>query len=699
MILHRTTKEKTLIKYFTLITAFISLNFFSQNLIINPGFEDPEAEPKYQPIGMFDLKTRVEMTPDNGNGYTAGYVLSEGWSMPTNGTSDYLSGENCSAFGWPIMQARNGVGRGGFVLGGKGKRKEYLQVELTDALEKNKKYCLSFYIAHEKFSNYAISEVDAYFSQEKIVAPTRRNLNLTPHVSLNKSSPITHDLGWVEVCGTYIAKGGEKYLTVGNFNKNEVSVHVKELYEDYKENGGKQGFMHPLKERAYYYVDDFNLTKESDSIYHCEQWKIKDDESSKNWLFLVDASGSMASIDKLPNIKMEMQQIASIIPEGSTFSIVAFGSVDDVLLSGVDMSDTKKITEVLNNIKADGGSLILYSYLKTLHLAKEISKNGKPTEIFIFTDGAVSGGKAVIDSTINFRKKYSEIKVNTVEFGSGKSKNKKLVAIAEAGNGSYYNTQIEDLRTILQSNIGLELISSVDCSNFSDCCEPQHFIDQYNYNNTTFLLDVSSSMRGKDKLPLLQKTLINLSDSMRPEDKLSIVQFSGTSNVILQPTSYQNKEEINRVINHLRSNGNTNLEKGIDTAVNQAIQTYQQTYNNTIIIATDGQSEFTPAIRKSIKEAKNHNIHTSILHFSDYESKELVKIAKEGNGAYHKINDNNLWSEFSYEITRKEMGSDFYTYNYTYSIMNKKQISAYRWSKIMVFVTPVVRAAYSMYIK
>ena len=664
------------------------------NLIINPGFEDPEREPKYQDIGIFNLNEKVEMTPSKG--YNAGYELSNGWSMPTNGTSDYLSGKNCSAFGWPIMQARTGNGRGGFNLGGKNQKKEYLEVEFTSPLEKNKKYCLSFYIAHEKFSNYAVNEVDAFFSFDKIRANTNKNLNLSPHITLKKNHPITHNQGWVEVCGTYVAKGGEKYLTVGNFNKDVTSVHVKNLYDDYKKNGGKQGFMHPLKNEAYYYIDDFSLLKQGENTYQCEEWKINDTVPSKNWVFLIDASGSMASIDKLPSIKLEMQQIAAVIPPGSTLSIATFGSKSGILLEGADMSDSWTISNVLNNIKADGGSAIPYGFMKTVEVARRIEKNAKPTEIFLFTDGAVSGGKAVLDTIQKLRKTHPEIKVNTIQFGETSSKKKILVKIAEEGNGMYYNTKKTLLRSILQNNIGLEFVKKLDCSNFNDCCQPQKFIDQYSYNNTTFLLDVSGSMKHKDKLPLLQQTLIDLSDSMRVEDKLSIVQFSATANVVLEPTSYQNKEEIKNIIHQLHSNGNTNLEKGIKEAVDEAIKSYKPNYNNTILLATDGKAEYSKTIKKSIKKASRHHIHTSVLHFSRYEGKELKKIAKEGNGTYHQINDTNLWDEFSHEIKRKEMGPDFYAFDSTYSSKKPDQISAYRTSKIMFFVAPVLKTLYRL---
>jgi len=668
---------------------------YGQNLIVNPGFELPESEIKYQAIGVFDLNQKVEMTPDKG--YNAGYNLSVGWTLPTNGSSDYLMGDNCSAFGWPIMQARTGKGRGGLCLGGKSKRKEYLQVAFKTPLEKNKKYCLSFYIAHEKFSNYAISQVDAYFSNELILANTKRNLDLVPHISLNKTNPITHDKGWIEVCGTYVARGGERYLTVGNFNKEEVSVHVKEIYEDYKENGGKQGFMHPLKNKAYYYVDDFSLTKLSDSTYDCEQWKMKEDAVEKNWIFLLDASGSMASVDKLPNIKLEMQQVSSIIPEGSSLSMVSFGQTNEILLEEADMSESDTITSVLNALKADGGSAITYSFSKTLNLAKRLDQNGKETEIYIFTDGAITGAKVILDTIAEFRENYPNVTINTVQFGTRESNRKSLEKIARKGKGKCYNINEYELRYIFHSNIGLEFVRSIECNQFLDCCTPQKEIDKYSYNNTTFLLDVSNSMKGKDKLPLLQNMLLHLSDSMRVNDELSVVQFSSSAEVVLPNTSYQNKTEIQNIINNLQSKGMTNLEKGIEAAVEQANKSYKPSYTNTIVLATDGKAEFTKKMKKLIVKAQKNNIRTSILHFSDYENKALNKMAIAGGGEYHLIGESNLLEEFSSEIEHKEMGSDFYNFNSTYSAKKKEQISAYRWSKVFFIVTPVVKILYNIY--
>lgn len=678
------------------IFSFLFLSGKTQdNLILNPGFEAPEEAAKYQNIGIFNLDEKVEMTPTHG--IPSGYVLSKGWSMPTLGTSDYLIGKSCSAFGWPMMQPKSGNGRGGFALGGKNNdNKEYLQATLVSPLEKNKKYCLKFYIAHEKVSNYSISEISAYFSHEKLNSNSKKTLPLDPHITLSKNTPITHHQGWVEVCGTYVATGGEKYITIGNFG-NDEAIHVKGIYEDYKENGGKQGFMHPFKNKAYYYIDDVSLEKKSDSTFLCEEWKLKDSAENKNWVFLIDASGSMSTIDKLPSIKMELQQISSIVPAGSNISMVVFGNTNASIITDADLSDTDLITKTMNRIGANGGSSIPYSFSLTIGTAKRMALNGLQTEIFIFTDGAISGKKEVLNTIKQDNLKDLNIKVNTIQFGKSIGNKKTLEEIAEAGNGDYYNTQQFPLRRIFRNNIGVEFIKKLNCESFSDCCKPQIFIDQYSYNNTTFLLDVSGSMKQKSKLPRLQQTLIDLSDSMRIEDRLSIVQFSGTAKMILEPTSYQNKEEIQQIITHLQSNGNTNLDKGIKEAVDKAIINYKSNSNNSILIATDGKAEFTKSIKRSIKEAKKHDIHTSILHFSKYEGEKLQKIAKLGEGTYHQIDETNLWDEFTIEIKKKKMGPEFYQYDKTYSTKKKDQINSYRWSRVIYAVSPFFTALYKIY--
>lgn len=74
-------------------------------------------------------------------------------------------------------------------------------------------------------------------------------------------------------------------------------------------------------------------------------------------------------------------------------------------------------------------------------------------------------------------------------------------------------------------------------------------LSKFNENNIVFLIDVSSSMRGKDKLELLKKSMIQLTYMLRSVDKVTIVTYADEAQVVLKTTSAKNKEDIIKVIN------------------------------------------------------------------------------------------------------------------------------------------------------
>ena len=61
-------------------------------------------------------------------------------------------------------------------------------------------------------------------------------------------------------------------------------------------------------------------------------------------------------------------------------------------------------------------------------------------------------------------------------------------------------------------------------------------------NNVVFLIDVSSSMRGEDRLDLLKKSMIQLTHMLRSIDKVTIMTYSDESQVVLSATSAHHKD-------------------------------------------------------------------------------------------------------------------------------------------------------------
>ena len=113
-------------------------------------------------------------------------------------------------------------------------------------------------------------------------------------------------------------------------------------------------------------------------------------------------------------------------------------------------------------------------------------------------------------------------------------------------------------------------------------------VSKFEENNIVFLIDVSSSMRGKNRLELLKKSMIQLTYMLRSIDKVTIITYSDEPQVVLSSTSVKNKKEIIKVIQELKAGGTTFGGKAIRKAYKILKNQYLHKGNNQIILATDG---------------------------------------------------------------------------------------------------------------
>jgi hypothetical protein len=160
------------------------------------------------------------------------------WTGPTNNSSDYFNacasfpfGYNVPYSGTNFQYAKDGVAYTGiYLLNGIGNNyREYIEVQLNDSLTNNKCYYAEFFVSlHDKVKT-ACNNIAANFSKTQYTtAGTGAPLGLAPHIQDYNNPVISDTLNWIKVSGVYIAGGGEKYITIGNF-KNDISTDTINL--------------------------------------------------------------------------------------------------------------------------------------------------------------------------------------------------------------------------------------------------------------------------------------------------------------------------------------------------------------------------------------------------------------------------------------------------------------------------------------
>jgi hypothetical protein len=194
-----------------IVVCLYSINhlFGQYNLVPNPSFETCYNCPNYGVIGE-------QFTPNN--------VILANWDNPGGGNPDYL---NCVT---PSLHAQDGsafVGIGTYVSPYMELQyhnaREYLQCELTDSLIFNEKYLVKFFtltgvLSNNSPGNFASNNIGLHFSDTLLHTNNEYVIPLISQVKYFNNEIISDTSTWTKVSGIYEAEGGEKFMTVGNFN-------------------------------------------------------------------------------------------------------------------------------------------------------------------------------------------------------------------------------------------------------------------------------------------------------------------------------------------------------------------------------------------------------------------------------------------------------------------------------------------------
>jgi OOP family OmpA-OmpF porin len=221
-------------KFIICLCLFSAIKADAQNLVLNPSFEDTIAC-----TGTYAMPCNY-------------------WYWATYGSPDYFSEQpdiNCVV---PAPQSTAGFqyARTGIAYVGLGlftqhiiptfiNKREYVGGILLDTLRQGHEYCVSFYVSVAEEFKYVTDGMGLYLSVDSAVDYTiNTNLSFVPQISNPAGNIIYDTLNWVQISGTYIANGGEKYFTIGNF-KDDANTMI-----DSTSSTGNS---------AYYFIDDVSV--------------------------------------------------------------------------------------------------------------------------------------------------------------------------------------------------------------------------------------------------------------------------------------------------------------------------------------------------------------------------------------------------------------------------------------------------------
>ncbi len=157
-------------------------------------------------------------------------------------------------------------------------------------------------------------------------------------------------------------------------------------------------------------------------------------------------------------------------------------------------------------------------------------------------------------------------------------------------------------------------------------------------SNLVFLIDVSGSMQGANRLPLVKASMKMLVDQLREQDKVSIVVYAGAAGLVLQPTSGNDKMKIKDAIDNLEAGGSTAGGAGIKLAYKTAKEYFVKDGNNRVILCTDGDFNVGDSsdddMERLIEQERKSGVFLTVLGYGmgNYKDNKMQKLADKGNG-------------------------------------------------------------------
>ncbi len=158
-----------------------------------------------------------------------------------------------------------------------------------------------------------------------------------------------------------------------------------------------------------------------------------------NFVFLIDASGSMDKPNKLPLLKAAFQIFVKNLRSVDTVSIVAYGGTVGIKLQPTGGAEKEKILKAIEELEALGDTPGEAALMTAYALARStFNKNGS-NRVILATDGDFNVGltsdKAMED--LITKERQSGVYLTCLGVGMGNYKDSKMQSLANKGNGNY----------------------------------------------------------------------------------------------------------------------------------------------------------------------------------------------------------------------------------------------------------------------
>jgi Ca-activated chloride channel homolog len=171
-----------------------------------------------------------------------------------------------------------------------------------------------------------------------------------------------------------------------------------------------------------------------------------------NFVFLIDASGSMDMPNRLPLLKASFQMFVKNLRPIDTVSIVTYGGSVGIWLQPTGGAEKDKIIKSIEELSAMGDTPGEAAIMTAYKLAERTFIKGGSNRVILATDGDFNVGASsekALDELIT-KERQSGVFLTCLGVGMGNFKDSKLETLAKRGNGNYaYLDDINEAEKVL----------------------------------------------------------------------------------------------------------------------------------------------------------------------------------------------------------------------------------------------------------
>ncbi len=177
----------------------------------------------------------------------------------------------------------------------------------------------------------------------------------------------------------------------------------------------------------------------------------KNELPASNFVFLIDVSGSMSTVDKLELLKTGFKIFVDEMSTTDRVAIVTYAGEAAVVLNSTSGSEKQKIKDAIDKLGSGGGTAGAQGIITAYDIAQSNFIAGGNNRIILGTDGDFNIGVSSQEELVKLieEKRDYGIFLTVLGVGRGNLNDAALEQIADNGNGTYeYIDNLEQLKKV-----------------------------------------------------------------------------------------------------------------------------------------------------------------------------------------------------------------------------------------------------------